>query len=47
MAVVGEIVDAIVDGVFKVDRASLPATRSLLLYVMILEVIVLFVPTAS
>ena len=50
MTVVGEILDAIVDGVFKLDRhdrASLSAATRLLLGLMILTVIILLVATAS
>ena len=46
MTIVGEIVDAIVDSVFKPDRVSLSAATSLLLSLMILTVLVLLVATA-
>ena len=47
MAIVGEILDAIVDGMFKLDRTSLSAIASLLLSPMTLTVLILLVPTAS
>ena len=40
---VGEIVDTIVDSVFKPDRVSLSAATNLLLSLMILTVLVLHV----
>ena len=46
MTVVGEILDAIVDGVFKPD-SRLSAATSLLLSLMILTVLILLIATAS
>ena len=45
MAMVGEILDVIVDGMFK--RVGLSATPSLLLGLMTLTVVILLLPTAG
>ena len=46
VTIVGEIVDIIVDSVFRPDRISLSAATSLLLSLMILTVLILLVATA-
>ena len=47
VTIVHKNLDAIVDGMFKLDRASISATTSLVLSQMILMITILLVPTAS